>query len=176
VAPGRASDQDAAERASTRAALLGAGLLTALAAAGFAAALARPQPRHPPADAAAAQWRVPINTADAPTLQLLPQVGPSRAEAIIEARRRGGPFRSPRDLQRVSGIAVKRAAAIAPYIRFDPAPTPSDQPSRSSSSGADHNPSPARQTTRPAPTPTNAFIPPCDSGSTTTRPAPPSSG
>lgn len=175
MAQDRASDQRGAGHASTRAALLGAGLLTGLTVIGLGAAFIQPPPQPPTIDAAAARWRVPINTANAPTLQLLPQVGPSRADAILEARRQGGPFHSPPDLQRVSGIAAKRAAAIAPYVRFDP-PAPSAQPSPASPSGADHRPSPDAQTTRPAPTPTSSFIPPCDSGSTTNRPDPPSTG
>lgn len=48
--------------------------------------------------------RVRINTATRRELETLPGIGPARAAAIIEDRRRRGPYRSLDDLQRVPGI------------------------------------------------------------------------
>lgn len=59
-----------------------------------------------------------INTADGGALQLLPGIGPKRAQAIIDERVANGPFDSTKDLQRVHGIGPRTAERIAPYIRF----------------------------------------------------------
>lgn len=57
---------------------------------------------------AAAPERVDINTADAATLaRVLEGVGPARAAAIVEHRRRHGPFRRAEDLARVKGIGPR---------------------------------------------------------------------
>ena len=58
------------------------------------------------ADATAAL--VNINTASAEELQALPGVGPATAAAIVEERERNGPFASPEDIMRVSGIGEKK--------------------------------------------------------------------
>ncbi len=49
-----------------------------------------------------------INTASAEELDELPGVGESTARAIIEDREKNGPFSSPEDLMRVSGIGEKK--------------------------------------------------------------------
>lgn len=103
-----------------RAALLAAAGLLILAAA--ALGLRAASGNHPLPPPAERSHRVPINHADAQTLQLLPQIGPARAQAIILERQQAGPFRNPDDLTRVNGIAEKRAAALAPHVRFDPDP------------------------------------------------------
>jgi len=51
---------------------------------------------------------VNINTADAAALDTLPGVGPSTAEKIVADREANGPFESPDDLGRVSGIGSKK--------------------------------------------------------------------
>lgn len=51
---------------------------------------------------------VNINTADASELDTLPGVGPATAEAIIVEREENGPFASPEDIKRVSGIGDKK--------------------------------------------------------------------
>ncbi len=51
---------------------------------------------------------VNINTADADTLmKILKGVGPAKAEAIVEYRKKNGPFKSPDQLADVSGIGKK---------------------------------------------------------------------
>ena len=59
---------------------------------------------------------IDINTADAETLQLLPDIGPALAQAIIDDREENGPFLSPDDITRVYGIGPATAESIAPYI------------------------------------------------------------
>ncbi|MBE6469585.1 MAG: ComEA family DNA-binding protein [Coriobacteriaceae bacterium] len=51
---------------------------------------------------------VNINAATAEELTDLPGVGPATARAIVEDRTANGPFSSPEDLMRVSGIGEKR--------------------------------------------------------------------
>jgi competence ComEA-like helix-hairpin-helix protein len=65
------------------------------------------------------QGDIPINTADAKTLELLPGIGPTFAAQIISERDAHGPFHFPEDLLCVSGIGEKKLADILPYIRLD---------------------------------------------------------
>ena len=50
--------------------------------------------------------KVLINTATAEELETLPNIGPSRAKAIIEYREKNGPFARVDDLTNVSGIGT----------------------------------------------------------------------
>ncbi len=59
---------------------------------------------------------VNINTADANELKSLSGVGDATAAAIIEDREAQGPFASPEDLMRVSGIGEKKFAKIRNHI------------------------------------------------------------
>lgn len=58
---------------------------------------------------------VNINTATAQQLQLLPGIGPTRAQAIIAHRERH-PFRRPEDLLAVRGIGRTTFNRLRPYI------------------------------------------------------------
>ena len=60
---------------------------------------------------------VDINTADAAALETLPGVGPSLAEAIVEHRRRAGPFASVDELVEISGIGPVKLEQIRPIAR-----------------------------------------------------------
>jgi competence protein ComEA len=52
--------------------------------------------------------KVNINTADAATLErVLVNIGPAKAEAIVEYRRANGPFRSVDQLAEVKGIGLR---------------------------------------------------------------------
>lgn len=55
---------------------------------------------------------VNVNTAGVDELQTLPGIGPSLAQAIVVEREQGGPFASPEDLIRVSGIGDKKLARL----------------------------------------------------------------
>lgn len=60
--------------------------------------------------------RVNINTADAAVLDKLPGIGPSTAARIVADRAANGPFATPDDLGRVSGIGPKKLAQLKPGI------------------------------------------------------------
>lgn len=64
----------------------------------------------------AAGGKVNINTATAEQLDTLPGVGESTAQKIIADREANGPFSSPEDLKRVSGIGDKKYAELADLI------------------------------------------------------------
>ena len=65
---------------------------------------------------------IPVNWADAESLQALPGIGPVYAQAIIDERERNGPFYYPEDLMDVRGIGKTRLAAIRSLIDLSPAP------------------------------------------------------
>ena len=57
-----------------------------------------------------------INTADVEELDELPGVGEATARAIVEEREANGPFSSPEDIMRVSGIGEKKFARLEAMI------------------------------------------------------------
>ncbi len=59
------------------------------------------------------------NRADRNTLEVLPGIGPSRAEAILRERARA-PFAREDDLLRVPGIGPVTLSRIAPLLRVSP--------------------------------------------------------
>ena len=59
---------------------------------------------------------VNINTADAAQLALLPRVGPSVAQRIVDFRKENGPFKSAEDLMLVQGIGEKTFQLLKPYL------------------------------------------------------------
>jgi competence protein ComEA len=59
---------------------------------------------------------VNINTAGAEQLQLLPRVGPSLAERIIDFREAHGPFGSVDELVAVKGIGDNSLARLEPFV------------------------------------------------------------
>jgi len=66
--------------------------------------------------ALAADGKVNVNTASAQQLALLPHVGPSVAERIVEHRTKNGQFKSIEDLVLVKGIGEKTLARLKPYV------------------------------------------------------------
>ncbi|HXU32929.1 MAG TPA: helix-hairpin-helix domain-containing protein [Thermoanaerobaculia bacterium] len=68
------------------------------------------------AAAPAAAKVVNINTADGSQLALLPRVGPSVAQRIVEHRKANGAFKKVEDLMLVKGIGEKTFALIRPYL------------------------------------------------------------
>ncbi|HET9209371.1 MAG TPA: helix-hairpin-helix domain-containing protein [Thermoanaerobaculia bacterium] len=59
---------------------------------------------------------VNINSANASQLALLPRVGPSVAERIVDYRKQNGPFKKPEDLMLVQGIGEKTFQLLKPYV------------------------------------------------------------
>jgi competence protein ComEA len=55
---------------------------------------------------------VNINTATKSELEALPDVGPARAQAIIDYRTKNGPFKSAEDLIKVDGVGEKNFASM----------------------------------------------------------------
>ena len=69
-----------------------------------------------PALAASGKAVVNINTADAEALMLLPRIGPSVAQRIVEFREKNGRFKSTDDLMLVRGVGEKTFELIEPHI------------------------------------------------------------
>ncbi len=59
-----------------------------------------------------------INTATAEELTALPNIGPARAEAIVQFRIENGPYRTVDDLQKIRGIGPRIAETLAPLIKL----------------------------------------------------------
>lgn len=58
------------------------------------------------------QGNVAVNLADVETLDELPGVGPSIAQAIVEERLLHGPFFYPEDMMQVRGIGEKKLSGM----------------------------------------------------------------
>jgi len=82
-------------------------LLTALVMAGLGATAVE-----------AAEGKINVNDANAEQLALLPRVGPTVAQRIIEFREENGDFKSAEDLMLVRGIGEKTCERLVPYIRL----------------------------------------------------------
>jgi competence protein ComEA len=73
-------------------------------------------PAASPSPSPAITGRININTAEAPELDLLPGIGPSLAQKIIEYRQAHGPFSCVDDLIQVSGIGPAKLEAIRDLV------------------------------------------------------------
>jgi len=60
--------------------------------------------------------KININTASAEELDKLPEIGPVKAQAIVEYRKANGPFKSPEDIEKVKGIKAGTFAKIKDYV------------------------------------------------------------
>lgn len=91
-----------------------------------------------PAWAAADTKVVNVNSANASQLALLPRVGPSVAERIVDYRKQNGPFKKTEDLMLVQGIGEKTFQLLKPYVAISGETTLKEKVkgSRSSSSGS----------------------------------------
>ncbi|HVJ36322.1 MAG TPA: ComEA family DNA-binding protein [Stenotrophomonas sp.] len=70
--------------------------------------------------------KVDINRADAEELdQVLVNVGPSKAKAIVEHREANGPFKSAEDLAQVKGIGLSTVERNRDLIEIGAAAAPS---------------------------------------------------
>ena len=73
----------------------------------------------PTVAAAAPSGKVNINTASASQLELLPRVGPSIAQRILDYREDNGGFDSIEDLMLVRGIGEKTFDGMADYLSVE---------------------------------------------------------
>jgi len=76
---------------------------------------------------AAAQKKPPanpidLNTATLEQLEQLPGIGPSTAKAIIQFRKKSGPFKRVEDLLAIHGISKARLEKLRPYVTVSPSP------------------------------------------------------
>jgi len=69
-----------------------------------------------PAMAAGDKAVVNINTAAAENLMLLPRIGPSVAQRIVEFREKNGRFKAAEDLMLVRGVGEKTFELIKPHV------------------------------------------------------------
>ncbi len=69
--------------------------------------------------------QININTASVQELTKLPRVGEKVAQRIVEYRTKNGPFKSPEDIMKVSGIGEKTFAEMKPQILIAAPVTPS---------------------------------------------------
>jgi competence protein ComEA len=78
--------------------------------------------------AAAAKKKPPaapldVNTATAAQLEQVPGIGPTTANAIVQFRRKSGPFERIEDLLAIRGISARKLEQIRPYVTLSkPAP------------------------------------------------------
>ena len=63
--------------------------------------------------------KLDINSATPEQLVILPGIGPKRADAITDWRKKNGEFSALEDLLRVKGIGEKTLERLRPYIRVD---------------------------------------------------------
>ena len=71
------------------------------------------------ASAAASPGVVNVNTATAQQLQLLPRIGPSVAQRILDYRKENGKFDSVEDLMLVRGIGEATLDLLVPYVALE---------------------------------------------------------
>jgi competence protein ComEA len=57
-----------------------------------------------------------LNTASEEQLQLLPTVGPAKAERIVAWRKKNGSFKRVADLRKVKGFGYKTLKRLEPYL------------------------------------------------------------
>lgn len=88
-----------------------------LAAAAWRADLASRPAVDRQQDAAAVELRIDLNAASVEELMLLPGIGVSLAERIVEHRQTRGPFESLEDLAEVHGIGPAKIATAAEYLQ-----------------------------------------------------------
>ena len=63
--------------------------------------------------------KININEATAAQLQQLPGIGKTIAERIVQYREEHGPFKTPDEIKKVSGIGAKKYEAIKDRITIE---------------------------------------------------------
>ena len=119
---------------------------------------------------------VNINTATADELDKLKGIGPAKAQAIIDHRKKNGPFKAIEDLKNVTGIGESTFEAIKGELTISGRP---GKPAAAKPAAAAANPAPAAANPAPAvakPAPAVAKPAPAADKSTTREPAPVAKG
>ena len=88
----------------------------------------------PPVRAAEGKKVVNINSADSSQLTMLPRVGQSLAQRIVDYRKENGPFKQTEDLMLVGGIGEKMFEGLKAYVTLS-GETTLDQKPHGSRSG-----------------------------------------
>ncbi len=76
-------------------------------------------PTGAPSSSAVSSLLVHLNTANQTALETLPDIGPSKAQAILEYRTAHGRFSSIDELDNVKGIGEATLAKLRPYLTLD---------------------------------------------------------
>src|ERR1022692_1581370 len=79
---------------------------------------------------------VNINTATKEELDALPEIGPVKAQAIVDYRNANGPFKTPEDIMKVNGIKEGTFAKIKGTIAVSGASTPVAAPAAKADAAA----------------------------------------
>jgi len=108
---------------------------------------------------------VNINTADSTQLQLVPGIGPSTAEKILQMRKSYGAFKSVNDLMAIRGIGPKRLEKMRKYLTVGK-PAASNTPQPASEKAIPRSPTKSTPTksaaTQKAPPPQPSSVPPAE--------------
>jgi competence protein ComEA len=68
-------------------------------------------------------WRLELNSASAAELEMLPGIGPRRAQLIVQERRRRGAFANLWELREVPGLTHSLIQRLEPLLKVNPAPS-----------------------------------------------------
>ena len=115
------SKGDEAAAPSAAGAAAGGAAAGSSAAAGKASASSEPSSPSKKSSSSSSSSLAPgtkinINTASAEELDKLPEIGPVKAQAIVDYRKANGKFATPEDIMKVSGIKEGTYAKIRDYI------------------------------------------------------------
>ena len=94
---------------------------------------------------------VNINTASKEELDALPGIGPVKAQAIIDYRKANGPFKTPEDIMKVSGIKEGEFSKLKGLIAVSGATTPPAAPAKAAAPATTAAPAPATAAAPAAP-------------------------
>src|SRR5262245_26899124 len=109
-----------------------------------------------------------INTATKEELDALPGIGPVKAQAIIDYRKANGPFKTPEDIMKVSGIKEGEFSKLKGLISVSGATTTSAAPAKAAAPATTAAPATAAA---PATTAAPAAVPAAPAPATKAEPA-----
>jgi competence protein ComEA len=81
-----------------------------------AAAAAKPNPPKRSKSKQALRGKLNLNTATSDQLQLLPGIGPSKADRVVAWRQKNGGFKRTADLRKVKGFGYKTLKKLEPFL------------------------------------------------------------